>query len=131
MNKGVQEDTSGSSVTRLALPNGRSVAVRVRPLDVEAVAGGASKVSFGDSLNFSDLAETIGGMSEALTAVLERSRPTKAKVSFGVEVTGKAGKLLALLVDAEGKGTLNVTLEWTRPDGEKSQGGDNSDGEPS
>jgi Trypsin-co-occurring domain 1 len=70
-------------------------------------------------------------MSEALTTVLERSRPTKAKVSFGVEVTGKAGKLLALLVDAEGKGTLNVTLEWTRPDGAKSEARDNGDGEPS
>ena len=115
MAKAIRENGDGAAVTTLALPNGRSVVVHVRPIDADDTGDGASKVSFKDALDFAELAETIGGMADSLAAVFERSLPTKATVSFGVEVSGKAGKLLALLVDAEGKGTLNITLEWERP----------------
>src|SRR5438105_2200716 len=114
MGLNMQGNDSEESVIELRLPNGSSVAVRVK----EATTG-AEKTSLLGALEFKDIVESIAGISEALGEVLHRCQPTKASVNFGLELSAKSGKLMALLVDGEGKGTLNVGLEWSKEAGHK------------
>jgi hypothetical protein len=100
-------------LTEIILPNGSTVAVRVtQPDRTEDWAGGAETVSFVDKLNFADVANSIAGIAEAMGSVFERAKPDKATVSLGFEIAVKSGRLIAILVEGEGKGTLNVSLEW-------------------
>ncbi len=100
-------------LTEIILPNGAIVAVRVtNPGGAKDWVGGADKVSFVDKLNFTDVANSIAGIAEAMGSVFERAKPDKAVVSLGFEIAVKSGKLIAILVEGEGKGTLNVSLEW-------------------
>lgn len=105
----MDKDPEQGVVTELTLPNGRSVAIRLKHGE-----SGAQKVSFTDGVEFGIIADAIVGLTDAIGGVLEKCKPTKASVSFGLEVTAKSGKLLALLVEGEGKGTLNVSLEWSK-----------------
>jgi hypothetical protein len=93
----------------LRLPNGKSVIARVRETD-----GGAEKTSSARIFDFAELSHTISGMAESLTDVLAQASPDKATVSFELELGVKSGKLVALLMEGEGKGTVSVSLEWSK-----------------
>ncbi len=95
-----------STVIDLKLPSGKSAAVRAVAL------GGAQDVARLPALSFDEVTATIEEIGGALTQTLERVAPKRAKVTFGVELAVKAGKLVSLLAEADGKATLNVELEW-------------------
>lgn len=76
--------------------------------------GGMQDVSgFGD-FQSKDLVDSITAISEMLASALKQVSPDKFSVEFGIEVTLKAGKLLALLCNAEGKANLKITMEWSK-----------------
>jgi hypothetical protein len=54
------------------------------------------------------LQEIVGNLKETL----DRVKPDKASVKFGVEMAVEAGNLTALIVKGSGKGNLEITLEW-------------------
>jgi hypothetical protein len=63
--------------------------------------------------SFSDVTTTIEDVSQSLVAAFSKVRPDKARVSFGVDVAVKAGKLVSMLTESGGTATLTVTLEWS------------------
>jgi len=112
----VATDEMGFRIIEVALPNGATTLVRA--IDVD---GGATKTNFGDKFDFAEVASTLEGLTDALRASLVRAAPDNVTVQLGLELAVKAGKLAALIVEGEGKGSLAITLEW--------QGNGNSGGQ--
>ncbi|HCK82453.1 MAG TPA: CU044_2847 family protein [Candidatus Competibacter sp.] len=63
-------------------------------------------------LSFDEIADTIEGIAGSLNAALQKVKPKKASVEFGLEVAVESGALTALLVKGTGTATLKITLEW-------------------
>lgn len=77
-----------------------------------ATRGGPSER---ESLSMEAAFEAIRALSRRLGAVLREVRPTKASVTYGLELEVRDGALLATLVRGGGKTSLEVTLEWEQP----------------
>lgn len=54
----------------------------------------------------------ITGVAASVAEGLRAARPDEVSVSFGIELTARAGKVVSLLADGEAKGTISVTLTW-------------------
>ena len=59
--------------------------------------------------------DAIRALSLRLGELLKEVRPTKASVTYGLELEVRDGALLATLVRGGGKTSLEVTLEWEQP----------------
>ena len=62
--------------------------------------------------SFEDLLAAVEGMAGALASALEKIRPRKASIEFGVEANLQSGLLTAVIVQGTGKANLKITLEW-------------------
>ncbi len=87
------------------LANGAKIRVAATML------GGEEDVAF-RLPSFEEVTNTIEGIASSLNAALEKVKPKKASVEFGLEVAMESGKLTSLLVDSSGTATLKITLEW-------------------
>lgn len=117
----------GSDVTRIDLPDGTPVWARIsgaEELAGEERAGPAGTYGGGTS-GYSDtgladraaarlesLHGLITGVAASLADGLRAARPDDVSVTFGIELTAKAGKVVGLLADGETKGAISVTLSW-------------------
>ncbi|WP_316832942.1 CU044_2847 family protein [Pedobacter aquatilis] len=82
---------------------------------IEASAqGGLEDISGFENFKSEELMESIKGISETFVEALKSVSPDKFAVEFGVEISLKSGKLLALLCNGEGKANLKITLEWSK-----------------
>ncbi len=59
--------------------------------------------------------DSIQALSRRLGDLLKEVQPTKASVTYGLELEVRDGALLATLVRGGGKTSLEVTLEWEQP----------------
>ncbi|MCC3769041.1 CU044_2847 family protein [Streptomyces sp. UNOC14_S4] len=75
---------------------------------VAGLAGGLSDVVRG----------VVGSLRPALAAVT----PDEVSVEFGIELSAKAGHVISLLADGEGKASINVTLTWSERGAERGPG---------
>ncbi|MBK7540427.1 MAG: hypothetical protein IPP10_08955 [Candidatus Competibacteraceae bacterium] len=75
------------------------------------ILGGHKDVAI-KPLSFDEIADTIEGIAGSLNAALQKVKPKKASVEFGLEVAVESGALTALLVKGTGTATLKITLEW-------------------
>jgi len=50
---------------------------------------------------------------QAIAEPINRAKPSKATVKFGMELAVESGKLTAMLVKGSGKANLEISLEWT------------------
>ncbi len=66
------------------------------------------------ALPFKQVTEALQEIVGNLKETLDRVKPDKASVKFGVEMAVEAGDLTALIVKGSGKGNLEITLEWGR-----------------
>jgi hypothetical protein len=64
------------------------------------------------ALPFNHVTEALQEIVGNLKETLDRVKPDKASVKFGVEMAVEAGNLTALIVKGSGKGNLEITLEW-------------------
>ena len=71
------------------------------------------KVGVGAKIPFDGVADSIDAISGRIVDALERAKPEKATVSFGLDVGVEAGQLTSMLVKGSGRATINVTLEWS------------------
>lgn len=92
----------------MRLPNDATVLARVNAVD----GGGAEKVAALPSFDFKDVTRTLAGVATAVDAALDKVKPSKVVLEFGLEVGAKNGKVSGLLIEGEGRGSLRVTLEW-------------------
>lgn len=82
------------------------------PLHVEVTAlGGEEEVAF-TLPSFQAVTDAIEGIADAVVTTLQKVKPKKASVEFGLEAALEAGQLTALLVKGTGSSNLKVTLEW-------------------
>ena len=63
-------------------------------------------------LSFEAVTDTIEGTASSLQTALQKIKPKKASVEFGLEIGVESGALTTLLVKGSGTATLNITLEW-------------------
>lgn len=99
---------SRSDTVPVQLPNGAIV-------QVEVTKHGREDVSF-DPKQFQPVAEAIEGVVQMIAAPIQKARPKKATVKFGMELAIESGNLTAVIVKGSGKANLEITLEWeTQP----------------
>jgi hypothetical protein len=90
---------------KVALTDSTVVTFEARSLDPERQTGAGLP-------SFADVASTITSLAQALSGAITAAKPQKASVEFGVEVAVEAGKLTALVVKADAKANLKITLTW-------------------
>src|SRR5258708_3274266 len=98
-------------------PNSRVVSVRLPDskaiIKFEANIIGEQKVGLPKEFSFGDVSGRIEPLAKELQQTIDRVKPKKAAVKFGLELGVESGQLTALLVKGSGKANLEITLEWT------------------
>ncbi|MDX2228820.1 MAG: CU044_2847 family protein [Leptolyngbyaceae cyanobacterium bins.349] len=95
---------SCSETVPVQLPNGAIVKVEVSQT-------GREDVGF-DVKQFEPVSEAIEGVVQMIAAPIQKVKPKKATVKFGMELAIESGQLTAIIVKGSGKANLEITLEW-------------------
>lgn len=97
-----------SEIVQVKLENGMLIRVEATPL-------GSREEDVAFSIRpFKEVTDAIEGIAQSIVSSLEKIRPQKASVEFGLEVGAESGQLTALIVKGSGKANLKVTLEWSQ-----------------
>ncbi|ACB50473.1 hypothetical protein cce_1123 [Crocosphaera subtropica ATCC 51142] len=88
----------------VSLPGGTLIKVEVQQTGREDVAF--------DIKPFSQVTKALEEITAALAETLQKTKPDKASIKFGLELGIEKGELIAILVKGSGKANLEVTLEW-------------------
>ncbi|MEO0840006.1 MAG: CU044_2847 family protein [Cyanobacteria bacterium J06643_5] len=88
------------------LPNGTIIKVEVTETGREDVAE--------DTLDFAGVTNALEGITQAVFGTLEKVKPNKATVKFGMEISVDSGALTAVIVKGSGKANLEISLEWDK-----------------
>jgi Trypsin-co-occurring domain 1 len=94
-----------TEIVKAELANGTIVNIQATAL------GGEEEVGFALP-SFKEVTDAIEGIAESLVATLQKVKPKKASVEFGLEIALESGQLTALLVKGSGTSNLKITLEW-------------------
>jgi len=97
------EDTHTENIP-VQLPNGKVI-------QIEVSQTGREDVSF-SAKSFQAVTDSIEGIVEALAVPLQKAKPDKASITFGLEIAVESGQLMAAIVKGAGKANLEITLEW-------------------
>jgi hypothetical protein len=97
---------SRSETVPVQLPNGAIV-------KVEVTKSGREDVSF-DPKQFQPVADAIEGVVQMIAVPIQKVKPKKATVKFGMELAIESGQLTAIIVKGSGKANLEITWEWER-----------------
>ncbi len=107
----------------VTLRNGAVIRIEATPSKASQRKAGKEDVAYGGTdveldvaripANFDDVAKAIEGIAQSLAPTIERVKPKKASVEFGLEVGAETSGLTALLVKGSGTANLKVTLEWS------------------
>ena len=90
--------------------------VKVRAVSM----GGYEEVAdFDRILPMEQVTSTIEKVAAAVSATLDKVKPQKASVEFGLEIGVESGALSTFLVKGAGSGNLKISLEWERKEGKK------------
>lgn len=107
MERGVQE---------IELPGGERVLASV---SLEDGALGDSDYEFEDtgaldglSARVEQLNEVVSGVGSAVLDAARAARPDEVSATFGIDLTVKPGRAVAMLADGQVKGAISVTLTW-------------------
>lgn len=74
----------------------------------------ASKKTPNEGFKFEQVTKVLQEIVGNLKETLDKVKPDKASVKFGVELATETGGLTALIVKGSGKGNLEITLEWVK-----------------
>ncbi|BCL84663.1 hypothetical protein ccbrp13_71280 [Ktedonobacteria bacterium brp13] len=88
------------------LENGEMLYIEATPLGGEQLIGTSLPESF------RQVTDVIEGLAESIVTTLQKVKPDKASVEFGLQVAVESGKLTSLLVQGSGNANLKITLEW-------------------
>lgn len=98
--------TYSDEIKTLKFSNGTEI--KVEAIDL----GGETRVGVDDILDFDDVTNAIEAIATSITTTLDKVKPKKASIEFGVKVGVESGKLTTLLVKGSGEANLKITLEW-------------------
>ncbi len=94
-----------TNIIETTLANGATISIDATSL------GGKSDVTRSVP-SFAGVTQAIEGIATELKDSIDRVKPRKASLEFGLEVAVEAGQLTALLVKGSGTAHLTITLEW-------------------
>ncbi|MBE9049223.1 hypothetical protein IQ243_02155 [Nostocales cyanobacterium LEGE 11386] len=80
-------------------------------IKVEATPIGDRKVSL-QARPFHEVTAAIESLTKEVAETLQKVKPDKASVKFGVDIGIEAGKLTPLLVKGTSTANFEITLEW-------------------
>ncbi len=80
---------------------------------IEVTQQGREDVSF-DAKAFKPIADALESIVHTIAAPIQKVRPSKATIKFGLEIEIKQGGLVAAIVKGTGKSNLEITLEWEK-----------------
>ena len=80
-------------------------------IKVEVEQTGREDVAF-DVKPFKQVTDALEEITEAFAETLQKTKPDKASVKFGMELAVESGQLTAVIVKGSGKANLEITLEW-------------------
>lgn len=100
------------------LENGVTIKVEASSFDefIDESGGGTGEVVQGEVSavldHLKDVKDAIEGISQTVKSSLDKAKPSKAIIQFGIELGYESGQLTAMIVKGQGKANLNITLEW-------------------
>ncbi len=94
-----------TEIIKAELANGGTLHIQA------TILGGEEEVVFALP-SFEGVTHAIEGIAQSVVSTLEKVKPQKASVEFGLEVALESGQLTALLVKGSGTSNLKITLEW-------------------
>ena len=65
-----------------------------------------------DALPFEKVTNALQEIVGELKETLDRVKPDKATVKFGIEIGAETSGLTTMIAKGSGKGNLEITLEW-------------------
>ncbi|MEO0534490.1 MAG: CU044_2847 family protein [Cyanobacteria bacterium P01_A01_bin.123] len=101
-----------SNTIPIQLPNGATVKFEVAQTGLEKASA-----SF-DKKQFQPVADAIEGLVQMIATPIQKVKPKKASVKFGMELSIESGQLTAVIVKGSSKANLEITLEWEVQQGE-------------
>jgi hypothetical protein len=127
----------GGGIERIRLDDGTVVWARVSAADeAELERDGYQDTGVGDRIidMAGGLADAVGGVVRSLRAGLHTPAPVEVAVSFGIELSAQAGRIVGAIAGGGGQASLSVSLTWTEPAGQAGTAGagrgDGGDGQP-
>ncbi|GGT32941.1 CU044_2847 family protein [Streptomyces purpureus] len=107
----------GDGIRPVQLPDGTEIWVRASRLD--GVDGDTYDDLYEDvgvwdrvTTRVAGLRETVEGVARSVRDATADVAPDETAVTFGIEVSAKPGKAVAVLADGEAKANLSITLTW-------------------
>jgi hypothetical protein len=94
---------------QLSLPNDAVISIETDTIGGERDVG----VFDLEVLNIEALRKPIQGLAEFFKTTLEKIKPDKGAIEFGIELGLESGQLTTLLVKGAGKAHVKITLEWS------------------
>ncbi len=91
-------------IISVELADGTHIKVEATPLDDR-------KINF-TARPLNELTMAIESLSLEIAEALQKVKPDRASVKFGIEIGIDAGKLTPLLVKGSSRANLEITLEW-------------------
>jgi hypothetical protein len=91
------------------LSDGNSVKIAA-----SALGGDVDVLDIKKILPFKQVTDTIEGIARETLAALQKVKPDKAIIEFGIEIGIESGALTAFLVKGTGTANMKITLEWAK-----------------
>jgi len=101
-----------SQIQEIELPDGTVVLARLSAPDIYGADDRDVGVLEGAAAKVERLGELIAAVGSTVLTAARAVRPDEAAITFGVELTAKSGKALAVLAEGEAKASVQVTLTW-------------------
>lgn len=98
------------TIVKTALPGG--AVIHVEAVHLQTTSAEAEVADLQRVFDFENVRSALEGIAGAVLKTIEKVKPKKAVVEFGVEVGIESGQLTAVLVKGSGKANLKITLEW-------------------
>lgn len=87
------------------LPNGAVIKIETSEII------GREDVAF-TQFSFEQITDALQGITEAIKGTIDKVKPQKTIVKFGLEIGVESGGLSAMIVKGSGKGNLEISIEW-------------------
>jgi NTP-dependent ternary system trypsin peptidase co-occuring protein len=97
----------GTRMVKADVGEGRVIQIEARP-----TGSAEGDVGIGKVLSFQGVVDSIEAISASVVTAIDKAKPDKASVEFGIDVGVEAGQLTSLLVKGSGSATMKITLTW-------------------
>ncbi|MDT9688135.1 CU044_2847 family protein [Streptomyces sp. P9(2023)] len=104
-------------IARIRLDDGTPVWARVSEPEELRRGGGFTDTGIGDRVvsMAEGLTDVVRGVVGSLRGGLDPQSPVEVSVSFGIELSAQAGKVISVLAEGGGTASIAVSLTWTEP----------------